>query len=191
MNLYLASKSQRRQMLLTQIGIPFECLEIDIDESKRSNETLLQYVKRMAQEKAFAGLAIAQHRDQPVLAADTCVSYKELLLDKPTDAKDAKRILCLLAGKTHQVMTSVVIMDQYGFESAISVTDVSFAPVSEALIDYYIDTGECFGKAGSYAIQGYAARFVTGIKGSYTGVVGLPLFETAELIEKFAKTRKY
>ncbi len=191
MNLYLASKSQRRQMLLAQIGISYECIDIDIDETKDSGESVVQYVNRMAQEKAIAGLAMAPQRQQPVLAADTCVSYKELLLDKPTDAKDAKKILSFLAGKTHQVMTCVVIMDQYGFESAISVTDVSFAPISEALIDYYIDTRECFGKAGSYAIQGYAARFVTAINGSYTGVVGLPLFETAELIQKFTRMRKY
>jgi len=178
-------------MLLTQIGIPYECIDIDIDETQDSGESVVQYVNRMAQEKAIAGLAVAPQRQQPVLAADTCVSYKELLFDKPTDAKDAKNILSFLAGKTHQVMTCVAIMDQYGFESAISVTDVSFAPISEALIDYYIETGECFGKAGSYAIQGYAARFVRAINGSYTGVVGLPLFETAELIQKFTRMRKY
>jgi len=188
MKLFLASKSERRKVLLSQIGIDYDCIDIDIDESKRTRESILQYVKRMAHEKAIAGLNSRQRCDnRPVLAADTCVTFQQELLDKPRDAQDAQKILAFLSGKTHQVITSVVIMDQNATESAISVTDVSFAPLSEALIDYYITTGECFDKAGSYAIQGYAARFVTRLKGSYSGVVGLPLFETAQLVEKFVK----
>ncbi len=190
MRIYLASKSPRRQTLLQQIGISFTCLQVDIDESKGSDEDLVKYAKRMAKEKALCGLRSDHCIDPiPVLAADTCVAYKQRLLDKPKDATEAKEILTFLSGKTHQVITSLVLMDQDRTESAISVTDVSFAPISEALIDYYIGTGECFDKAGSYAIQGYAARFVTAIRGSYTGVVGLPLYETAELVENFFKSR--
>ncbi len=186
MQLYLASKSPRRQDLLNQLNISFECLNIEIDESVEKNETPIDYVSRMAHNKAYQGWIVESRIENiPLLAADTCVVLGDNILGKPQNRDEACEMLRLLSGETHQVMTSVVIRSRIKIKSSISITDVSFDVLSDKLINYYVDSGECFDKAGSYAIQGIAARFVSHLSGSYSGVVGLPLYETSKLLEQF------
>lgn len=186
MNLYLASKSPRRQSLLTQIAITFECITVDIDESVNIGETASDYVSRLAFEKAEAGwLKPNRTQDIPLLAADTSVVIGSQILGKPRDQVDAANMLNSLSGSTHQVLTCVAVKNSQKIELVTSTTDVTFATLSEQQIDYYVKSGDCQDKAGSYGIQGYAASFIRTISGSYTGVVGLPLFETARLLEQF------
>jgi nucleoside triphosphate pyrophosphatase len=184
MKIYLASKSPRRQSLLRQINVDYECVPVDIDETSLNNELARNYVERIAGEKARAGWAsAARQNDWPVLSADTSVILENNILGKPIDHSDAANMLRRLSGKTHQVITSVAVKLNQQVDISTSITEVTFAPLGDDLIDYYVSTNDCMDKAGSYGIQGYAARFVTSICGSYTGVVGLPLFETAELLK--------
>jgi septum formation protein len=186
MQLYLASKSPRRQALLKQIAISFDCIPVDIDETVKKGETPCDYVSRMAYEKADAGWSHSTRiNDIPLLAADTSVVLADQILGKPTDKQDAVNMLKRLSRETHQVISCVVVKNSKKIELVTSITDVSFASLSEQQIQYYVNTGDCMDKAGSYGIQGYAACFVKMISGSYSGVVGLPLFETAKLLEKF------
>lgn len=187
-DLYLASQSPRRSELLSQIGASFSVLSIHIDETPKSNESPEEYVLRLAKAKAIAGWNISEQHDKPVLGSDTAVVINNEILNKPQDSDDAIRMLGLLSGKTHKVMTAVALVapskDSIDPElsDVISVSDVSFKELSAKEIKQYVNTGECNGKAGSYAIQGLAAAFITHLSGSYSGVMGLPLYETVELL---------
>ena len=184
---YLASQSPRRYELLSQVSLSFETLSIDIDESVLASETPQDYVARLAKEKAFAGYAIRVN-NVPVLGADTSVVIDGQILGKPKDADDAERMLGLLSGKSHQVMTAVSLVYQdvnssnVELRSTLCVSDVSFKVLTKDEITDYVSTGESMDKAGSYAIQGKAAAFITHLSGSYSGVMGLPLYETIELL---------
>ncbi len=178
--LILASASPRRAELLTAGGIPFEVCPAHIDERIHEGEDADSYVGRVAAEKARVVHASSEGR--PVLAADTVVVVDGRILGKPADADDAKRMLRMLSGRAHKVLTAVVLMshdagksDQVSLQSGTEVTTVEFATLQKAEIDWYVATGEPSDKAGAYAIQGLASRFVTRIEGSYSNVVGLPV----------------
>ena len=197
--LYLASESPRRQELLHQIGIAHTVLRVPPvageDEPRQANESPLVYVKRTALEKAQrAQQWLAQGTpklDQPtdgrinlpILAADTTVALGDMILGKALDAQHAASILGQLSGQTHTVFTAVVLAHQTGIYTGLSTSFVSFKHLSTEEIAQYIETKDCFGKAGAYGIQGFAARFIQDLKGSYSGVMGLPLYETAELLK--------
>jgi nucleoside triphosphate pyrophosphatase len=186
LKIYLASKSPRRKELLRQIGVEFDCLSSEIDESVKDNESPLDYVQRIAQTKAMEGWSgLERSQEIPLLAADTSVVIGDMILGKPKDDQQAKAMLNLLSDNTHQVMTSVVVTNGRKTLNKTSVTQVKFAKLKEQQVLDYIATGDCFDKAGGYGIQGYAARFIESISGSYSGVVGLPLFETAQILEQF------
>ncbi len=177
---YLASASPRRRELLAQIGVRFETIDAEVDESPRADEAPGDYVRRPAQAKAESGGA--RTGDAPVLGADTTVELDGRILGKPTDEADAVAMLANLSGRTHRVFTAVAIRSPDGLQSRLSRSEVAFRPIAEGERRAYWDTGEPRGKAGGYAIQGFAAVFVSALRGSYSGVVGLPLFETAELL---------
>ncbi len=177
---YLASASPRRHELLRQIGVPFRVIAAGIDESVRAGESASAYVQRLAQEKAEAGWR--QARDAPVLAADTTVMIDETILGKPASREDAAQMLERLSGRTHQVLTAVALRTAAGLDARLSHNWVTFRRIESAEVHAYWDTGEPRDKAGAYAIQGAAAVFITELRGSYSGVMGLPLFETAELL---------
>jgi septum formation protein len=181
--LYLASKSPRRRELLGQLGIAHVVLEIEIPEVREAGEPALDYVQRVAREKAEAGWNRVGH--QPfarVLAADTEVILDDEVFGKPRDALDAAAMLRRLSGRRHQAVSAICLADAHGSREALCITEVEFDALDEARIAAYIDSGECFGKAGAYAIQGRAAAFIRRIEGSYSGVMGLPLFELARMI---------
>jgi septum formation protein len=193
--IYLASKSPRRRELLKQIGINFEVLLLrefpasrqDIDERPHADEPPDDYVLRVAQQKAEVGALRVQERHLPilpVLSADTSVILDQHIIGKPTDAREAAEILRRLSGKTHRVMSAVALFYAGQVSSVLSITEVRFRQLSEEEIRRYIASGEPMDKAGAYGIQGRAAAFIGGISGSYSGVVGLPLFETVELLKK-------
>ena len=186
--IYLASQSPRRAELLKQIGVPFRKLQCEIDETPNTGESPPEYVLRMAREKARAGrqqLSMQQKTPGPLLAADTSVVCDQRILGKPENRQEAFDTLTLLSGRSHQVMTAVAVTDSRKEESCLVVTDVVFNPLSPELINRYIDSGEPADKAGSYGIQGFGAVLVASITGSYSGVVGLPLTETAGLLGRF------
>jgi len=186
MSIYLASKSPRRQELLKQIGIKFICLNAEIDESPIAGEEPIRYVQRMATEKANAGWNHPQRCEQRTLiAADTSVVLDGIIMGKPVSNVQARIMLENLSEKTHQVITSVAITDGFKADEITNITNVTFCKLPTELIEYYVGSGECADKAGAYAIQGFAARFVKFISGSYSGVVGLPLYETSQLLQKF------
>ena len=178
--LRLASASPRRRQLLALIGVPHVVTPADIDETPRAGETPAQYVQRLAAGKAAAIWAI--HQDLPVLGADTTVVIDGEILGKPESLADARRMLGKLSGRTHEVHTGLALQTSAGSSTGIASTQVSFANLSAAQIDDYWASGEPQGKAGAYAIQGLGAVFVRNIGGSYTAVVGLPLYETAEML---------
>ena len=178
--LYLASASPRRRELLAQIGVPFRAVEADVDESPRSSESPEAYVRRLAEQKA--DVVWARTGDAPVLGADTTVEVDGRILGKPVDEADGIAMLGLLSGRTHRVFTATALRSSAGMRSLLSRSEVSFRAIDEAERRSYWRTGEPRGKAGGYAIQGYAAVFVSDLKGSYSGVVGLPLYETATLL---------
>lgn len=186
--LYMASTSPRRRELLAQIGVPFEVLPVNVDEAARPAESALEYVRRLAADKALAGARVLRQRADSgvVLGADTTVVVDGQILAKPADRDDAIAMLLQLAGRTHQVLTGVALAAASGpaVQISHSVTDVTFRPLTEAEAAAYWDTGEPADKAGAYGIQGLGALFVQHIAGSYTGVVGLPLFETAQLLQQ-------
>jgi len=180
-HLILASASPRRKELLEQIGVQFSVHAMDIDESVLEDETPSAYVERLAREKASA--AQVQFPDAVVLAADTTVTLGDQILGKPQSREDAVAMLNALSGETHRVMTGVALSSAEGVFSRCVTTEVTFKPLAEELIERYVDTGEPMDKAGAYGIQGKAAVLVNDIRGSYSNVVGLPLAETAELLE--------
>ena len=205
--LYLASASPRRHELLNQIGVTHEILHVPSppgeDEPRYATESPLEYVQRTAQDKANRAqewisqqsINVSQPGKQTIiLTADTTVALGNLVLGKPKDVKHASDILQLLSGKTHTVYTAVVLSQSISETSrkwsqwqSLSATQVSFAEMTEQTIEEYIATGEPFGKAGAYGIQGHAAKFISRIEGSYSGVMGLPLFETTELMKRLVK----
>jgi len=186
--LHLASRSPRRLELLQRIGIPFRVLDLEVPEVRGADEPALDYVRRVATEKALAGLALALAQDPQacVLGADTEVVLGERVYGKPADTTDAAAMLRSLAGRSHQVMT-VVALAAAGRVPAVEtvISQVRFAPLDEATIAAYVATGEPMGKAGAYAIQGRAECFVEHLEGSYSGVMGLPLYQTSQLLTVF------
>jgi septum formation protein len=195
--IYLASRSPRRRELLAQIGVKFEPLlfregprqDADTDEAVRAGEQPGDYVHRVTRLKAEAAWQrVVMRRGlqrKPVLTADTTVALAGEILGKPADRADAERILTLLSGTRHRVLTAVSVAFEERYELAVSESLVTFAALDEARIAAYVQSGEPFDKAGAYGIQGRAGAFIERIEGSYSGVMGLPLYETAELLRKF------
>ena len=186
-SIYLASRSPRRQELLAQIGVKFEAMEIDVDESVTDGESPRAYVERLARAKAETGWRRVE-RDNlaraPVLGADTTVAIDGRILAKPADDREAAAMLAALSGRQHEVLTAVAVKYDSRLESAVSISEVRFKTLSKEEIARYVATGECEDKAGAYGIQGHAARFVAELRGSFSGVVGLPLYETAQLLDR-------
>jgi len=186
MHLFLASQSPRRRELLNQIGVVFEPLEVSIDKTPAMDESPLDYVRRVAREKAGAGLLqVAAVPGALVLGADTEVVLDGIVFGKPVDAADATRMLRLLSGRTHRVISAVALVSGGREAETVSESEVRFASIDEQEIAAYIATGEPFGKAGAYAIQGRGATFVAHLSGSFSAVMGLPLHETAGLLRGF------
>jgi septum formation protein len=191
--IYLASQSPRRCQLLKQIGVPCQLLlastseDAEALEQERPSELPAHYVVRVTQAKLQAALHRHQQRalpSAPILCADTTVALKDCILGKPRDAEDACRILSMLSGQTHHVLTAVALAWEGCTAYALSTSQVQFACLSGTQISRYIDSQEPFGKAGAYAIQSFAASWIVRIEGSYSGIMGLPLFETCELLKQ-------
>jgi len=183
--IYLASASPRRRELLRQLGLDFEVVPANIDESIQAGEEPAAYVERLALEKGRAARVLLERQDAPVLAADTAVVLDGVILGKPRDEADAADMLARLSGCSHDVLTSVAVLDAVTEEVTVNRTSVRFRPIQRAEIGAYWRSGEPAGKAGGYAIQGLGAVFIEAIHGSYSGVMGLPLFETARLLAGF------
>jgi septum formation protein len=194
--IYLASRSPRRRELLKQIGIPFEVLllrdhpgrNVDVDESQQPGESPDDYVRRVTRLKADSGWErVLQRRLRkfPVLAADTVVAVDGIILGKPPDAAHAVKMLQLLSGREHRVLTAVAVKLDERVELIVSESHVRFAELGQADIEAYVASGESTDKAGAYAIQGRAQAFVTELRGSHSGVMGLPLHETTQLLKSF------
>ncbi len=194
--IYLASQSPRRRELLKQIGVHFEVLllrcdprrMVDVDETPVPDESPEEYVRRISEAKARAGVNTLEFRNlpaSPVLAADTTISLEGKIIGKPFDREEAVSMLHQLSGKQHQVLTAVAVAMEDRLETRLSLTTVTFTQLSEERIHRYVLTNEPHDKAGAYAIQGFAGGFVQHISGSYSGVMGLPLFETVELLQSF------
>jgi len=192
--IYLASQSPRRRQLLEQIGVSHELLLPGADEDAealeavRAGERPEDYCARVTAAKLDAALARLAARGlppAPVLCADTTVAVDDLILGKPEDEAGAARMLGLMSGRTHRVITAVAVADATHRVATLNVSQVEFAPLSATQIERYIASREPFGKAGAYAIQSQAAAWIVKIAGSYSGIMGLPLFETATLLEKF------
>ncbi len=185
---YLASRSPRRRELLAQTGYAWAELPAgaaDVDETPQAGEAPLDYVVRVARAKAAAGwqvLIAGGYPLMPVLTADTTVVVDDMIIGKPADAAAARDILCRLAGRAHHVLTAVALAHGAGIAGRLSVSTVEFRDITAAEIERYVDSGEPFDKAGAYGIQGRAAVFVRAISGSYSGIMGLPLFETAAIL---------
>lgn len=188
-SLYLASGSPRRRELLEQLGLRFERLSTQVEEQKRPDEQAEAYVRRLACEKAQAGVAVAE-QDLPVLGADTIVVLNDAVLEKPANEAAAAEMLAKLSGQTHRVMTAVALADAKQILDCLVVTEVTFRTLSADDIAAYIASGEPMDKAGAYGIQGLGGNFVRKINGSYHAVVGLPLVETAELFSQFQSLRE-
>lgn len=182
----LASQSPRRVALLKQMGIDCLVMPADIDETPLSGELPSDYVLRLAEQKASAIVTKlnGQHANLLILAADTTVALGNAIFGKPENEADAFNMLKKLSGSTHQVHTAIAAAFKGKLETAINTTQVTIMPLSDAMISEYIATGEPMDKAGSYAIQGLAGAWVSHIEGSYTGVMGLPVHETALLLDK-------
>ena len=179
--IYLASGSPRRRELLQQIGVPFRVLGTAVDEAVAAGEAAAAYVARLAAAKAEAGWTSSQDaHPAPVLAADTAVVLDGEILGKPAHRQDGERMLSLLSGRTHEVLTAIALRTAAGLRSSLSRSAVTFRRIAADEARVYWDTGEPLDKAGAYAIQGRAAVFIADLRGSYSGVMGLPLFDTAE-----------
>jgi septum formation protein len=182
-DLLLASRSPRRADLLRTLGVAFAVVDVEVDETPWVDEAAAAYVRRLARLKAEAGQAAHDGDLRPVLAADTTVMLDGLLLGKPRDDDEARAMLARLAGRRHQVLTGVALIDRHGaIVDAVVVTEVEFRPLSAREIEAYIASGEPADKAGAYGIQGLGGALVARLDGSYSNVVGLPLAETALLL---------
>ena len=195
--IYLASQSPRRAQLLGQLGVRHELLLAGADEDAEAleavlpNESPTAYVQRVTALKLDAAVTRRMRAglpDAPVLCADTTVALGRTILGKPEDAADAARMLALLSGRAHRVLTAVAMQHGTQRHAALSVSRVRFAAISDAQIARYAESGEPLGKAGAYAIQGAAAAFIEHISGSYSGIMGLPMFETAQLLRRAGLT---
>jgi septum formation protein len=193
--IYLASRSPRRRELLSQIGVRYHLLLFrervgerpEVDETPLEGEAPAAYVERMARAKAEAGWRRMLQRNlppAPVLAADTTVALHNQIFGKPRDRAEAAQMLAALSGRRHEVHTAIALKNQDYLESALSTSEVLLKEMSPDEIAQYVASGECDDKAGAYAIQGRAARFVAELRGSYSGVMGLPLYETGLLLDK-------
>jgi septum formation protein len=178
----LASRSPRRAELLTAAGIAFEVLAADIDETPNVEEAAAAYVERLALEKARAVFRLRP--DAIVLGADTTVTIDGEILGKPEDDADARRMLGLLHGRAHDVHTGIAVVSSSGVHSAVDTTRVWFAPMTDEDISWYVATGEPVDRAGAYAIQGFASRFIPRIEGSYSNVVGLPVALVSSILKR-------
>ena len=198
--IYLASRSPRRRELLSQIGVRYHLLLFrsrpgepdEVDEAPVAGEDPAAYVERVARAKAEAGWRRLLQRNlpqAPVLAADTTVALEERIFGKPAGREDAAAMLAALSGRTHEVLTAAALKHGDWIETAVSRSEVRLKALSEEDIRQYVATGECDDKAGAYAIQGRAARFVVELRGSYSGVMGLPLYETSLLLDKLPLRR--
>lgn len=182
--LYLASKSPRRAELLERLGLTYRLLDVDVPEVRAPGEGAAAYVRRVARDKARAGWSmVASEPGSRVLGADTEVVLDEEVFGKPADAADAEAMLRRLSGRAHTVLSAVTVIDGAGERDALSTTEVRFAVLTDDRIAAYVATGEPMGKAGAYAIQGRAEAFVEHLAGSYSGVMGLPVHETARLLD--------
>jgi septum formation protein len=187
--LHLASQSPRRRQLLEQIGMTFTVLDVEVVEQRAADEPPLDYVSRVARDKARAGLSSLGHADDVVvLGADTEVVLDDEVFGKPRDADAAAAMLRRLSGRTHSVISVVWLLGIAREQCEACVSHVRFAVLDEPTIAAYVATGEPFGKAGAYAIQGRGAMLVEHLEGSYSGVMGLPVFETARLLRDFGMT---
>lgn len=195
--IYLASRSPRRRDLLHQIGVRFELMlfrsppreDAEVDEQQLPGETADDYVVRVCRAKALHGARQMQQRRLParvLLAADTTLDFDGEIIGKPRDAADATAILARLSGHTHRVLTAVALISGERLEHALSISEVRFRELQADEIRSYVVSGEPFDKAGAYGIQGHAAMFVAEVRGSHSGIVGLPLCETALLLRSFA-----
>ena len=192
--IWLASKSPRRAELLQGMGVPFEVLQFtdaagaqyEVDESVHPGEPPRDYVRRVALDKALHALSYMRDRQlvaRPLLSADTTVALGDRILGKPADAAEAREMLGALSGQVLEVLTAVVVIDRHDIRQMLSVSRVHFMPLSTETIDRYIASGEPFDKAGAYGIQGHAGTFLADMQGSFTGIMGLPVHETACLLE--------
>lgn len=183
--IYLASNSPRRRELLTQIGVDFTVLSVNVDESRLANEPPIDYVKRVAIAKAQAGWdTLCELNRRPVLGSDTSVVLADIILGKPDNDDDARAMLQQISGRTHQVMTAVAVVTATQITCELNISQVTFAAMTESDIDWYIATQEGTDKAGAYAVQGLAALFIDQIQGSYSAIMGLPLRETGLLLQQ-------
>ncbi len=194
--IYLASQSPRRRQLLEQLGVRHELLLPDADEDTEAlelvlpNEAPAAYVKRVTQLKLDAALRRLKRRGlpaAPILCSDTTVALGRKIYGKPTDPADATRMLTELSSKTHRVLTAVAVATARKRQQALSESRVRFAALTPEQIQAYVDSGEPMGKAGAYAVQGRAAAFISHLSGSYSGIMGLPMFETAQLLRLFGQ----
>ncbi|MFC5568471.1 Maf family protein [Lysobacter yangpyeongensis] len=184
--LYLASQSPRRRELLGRLGLPFGIIDLDVPEQRAPGEPAEDYVRRVAREKAGAGLLkVMANPAALVLGSDTEVVLDDEVFGKPRDAEDAAGMLRRLSGRTHQVISAVSLVSPSRERQTVSISQVTFAALSAAQIDAYIGGDQWQGKAGAYAIQGFAETFITRLDGSYSGVMGLPVHETAQLLREF------
>lgn len=184
--LHLASQSPRRRELLARLGVAFDVLDVDVPEQRAPGEPAADYVRRVAREKAGAGLLqVVAVSDALVLGGDTEVVLDDAVFGKPRDAADAADMLRRLSGRTHQVVSAVSLVSAGREAQAVSVSEVTFDRLDDAAIARYVASGEPMGRAGGYAIQGFAEAFIAHLSGSYSGVMGLPLRETAGLFRDF------
>ncbi|WP_455219279.1 Maf family protein, partial [Kaarinaea lacus] len=191
--IYLASQSPRRRTLIEQMGIAYQAISVEVDERPHAGEVPADFVARLACEKAQAGWQSVAERGIPVLGADTCIVLDQQIVGKPSSQQQGIDLLKRYSGKTHQVVTGVAMVGPDGGvndapivqQVRVSTSLVTFRVVTDRECKQYWQTGEPVGKAGGYAIQGKAAAFIEKIEGSYSGVMGLPLFEFSELITKF------
>src|SRR5574343_57569 len=192
--IWLASKSPRRAELLTGMGVPFEVLQLtddagtpyEVDESVLPGEAPHDYVRRVALDKALHAVSYLRGgglAERPLLSADTTVALGERILGKPADAAEARAMLTALSGQDHDVLTAVVVIDGHDIRQALSSSRVRVMSLTAQSIERYIASGEPFDKAGGYGIQGHAGVFVAQLQGSFTGIMGLPVHETALLLE--------
>ena len=186
--IYLASRSPRRRQLLKQIGVNFEMRPVNIDETMEKGETPDDYVCRMARAKAEMGwLNLIQRRLplRPLLAAATIIVFKGKIIGKPDNPAHGRKMLSAFSGKTHKVLTAVAVVAKDKIQVSLSTTTIRFRDISQSEITNYLNGTEAHDRAGSYAMQGRAAVFIIKISGSHSGALGLPIFETAQLLEKF------